>query len=120
MYIGCNKLQDVYFTTKNGDKTLGGIVSTENGNIIFLPKIDFDREEFYEDEEEDTWNEKELQKGIAFKNCIAALDKAIRNEVEKSVKPDWINKSEFNIKSAEVIKQKKIKHEEEIQKRKEK
>ena len=22
MYIGCNKLQDVYFTTKNGDKTL--------------------------------------------------------------------------------------------------
>ena len=120
MYIGGNKLQDVYFTTKNGDKTLGGIVSTENGNIIFLPKIDFDREEFYADEDEETWNEKALQKGIAFKNCIAALDKAIRNEVEKSVKPDWINKSEFNIKSAEVIKQKKIKHEEEIQKRKEK
>ena len=120
MYIGCNKLQDVYFTTKNGDKTLGGIVSTENGNIIFLPKIDFDREEFYADEDEETWNEKALQKDIAFKNCIAALDKAIRNEVEKSVKPDWINKSEFNIKSAEVIKQKKIKLEEEIQKRKEK
>lgn len=120
MYIECDKPQDVYFTTKNGDKTLGGIVSTGNGNIIFLPKIDFDREEFYEDEDEETWNEKALQKGIAFKNCIAALDKAIRNEAEKSVKPDWINKSEFKLKSAEVIKQKKIKLEEEIQKRKDK
>lgn len=118
MYIEYDKLQDVYFTTKNGDKTLGGIVSAGNGNIIFLPNIDFERKEFYEDE--DTWNENALQKGIAFKNCIAALDKAIRNETEKSVKPDWINKSEFNLKSAEVIKQKKIKIEEEIQKRKDK
>lgn len=118
MYIECDKLQDVYFTTKNGDKTLGGILSIGNGNVVFLPKINFESSEFYEDEDEGTWSKKALQKGISFKNCIAALDKAIRNDVEKSVKPDWVHKSGFNLKSAEVIKQKKIKLEEEIQKRK--
>lgn len=116
MYIKCDKLQDIYFTTKNEDKILGGIVTTGKGNIIFLPKIDFDREEFYENKNGVTWNEKALQKGIAFKNCIVALDKIIKNEVEKSVKPDWINKNEFNLKSAEAIKQKKIRLQKEIQK----
>ena len=82
MYIEYDKLQDVYFTTKNGDKTLGGIVSAGNGNIIFLPNIDFERKEFYEDE--DTWNENALQKGIAFKNR-QKIDyaKQVANEITK-------------------------------------
>jgi hypothetical protein len=118
MYIESDKLQNICFTTKTGDKILGGIVKVGKGNVILLPKIDFEIPELYEDEDEEIWTEKALQKGFSFKNCIVAIDNVIRNEIEKSVKPDWVNKSEFSLKSSEIITQKKLKLEEEIRKRK--
>lgn len=108
IYVDSDRIQEIYFTTKSGDRVLGGLTRVGEGSIVFLPKIDFDIPEHYmdtdDDESDETWNEKALQRGLAFKNCIVAIDKALRNGKEKSIKPEWVDSSMFKLKSAEIIK----------------
>lgn len=93
------------FTTKNKDKILGGVLSAYGGQVVFLPKIDFEKEEFteYDEKEETYWTEKAIKIGKRFIQSINEIDSSLRKTSNKTPKPDWINHKLYTLKESEKI-----------------
>ena len=116
-YVDKDSVDDLLFTPKSGDRVLGGIIKVKAGNIVLLPKIDFNDDEYLvcinddgkvvPDEEYDedaayewVWSPEAIQKGFSFKNCILAIDKVLRGEQDKSIKPNWIKHKKYELKES--------------------
>lgn len=99
------------FSTKNGDKTLGGKAKIRNGNLIFLPYMDFDLPEFteYHTYEGGQWTEEAVKAGKIFTSHIIQVDKSLKNHEEKSPKPNWLEHKNYNLKESEITKKTIIK-----------
>lgn len=93
------------FTTKNKDKILGGVLSAFGGKIVFLPKIDFEKSEptEYDEEEDEFWSEEAIIIGKRFVQSIVEIDSALSNFSNKTPNPDWINDKLYSLKRSEKI-----------------
>lgn len=106
-YILEHPNMNISFTTKNKDKILGGYIEAQGGHLVFLPNIDFDIEELYSKNINSTYSKEAKTLGFKFKQHLIEIDNAIRKETTKTVRPIWLNETEFQIKNSSEI-QKKI------------
>ena len=86
---------------KTQDKIISGIISHKNGNIVFLPFIEPDSEEFYDEDDEFTEEGFIHQRKIL--NSILEIDKSLSNNIEKSPKPDWLDEEKYKLDKVEEI-----------------
>ncbi|WP_126652348.1 hypothetical protein [Chryseobacterium aureum] len=87
---------------KTQDKIISGIIKHKNGNIIFLPFIQPDSEEFYNDKDEFTDEGVKHQRKLL--NSILEIDKSLSSSIEKSPKPDWLEDEKYKLIQVEIIK----------------
>ena len=90
--------------TKNKDKILGGVLPAYGGQIVFLPKISFDIEEFWNNEDDDLyWTNEALIIGKKFTHAILEIDNVLQKDLNKTPRPEWLNDNSYAlIKSTEI------------------
>ncbi|CAM3925655.1 hypothetical protein FLSI110296_03740 [Flavobacterium sinopsychrotolerans] len=99
-YIESQESYTELLKTKTLDKLLSISFKMEEGNVIILPYLDNDKDEFYEKDGE--WTNKAIIFGKKLLTGIIEIDKQISSNVEKTVKPDWLNDKELSLKKAEI------------------
>jgi len=88
--------------TKNLDKLLSIQFKEYDGHIVFLPYLETEREDFYE--EDHSWNSKAIKYGKKLIHSILEIDKSLSSTTEKTPRPDWIDEDEFKLRKAEKVK----------------
>ncbi|HDY88988.1 MAG TPA: hypothetical protein ENH82_12855 [bacterium] len=107
--------------TKTGQKTVGARICYKNaeGNLFLLPYIDFERENFSYENEEDgkyCWTDEALALGKKFVTSICVLSKAVNASSEFSAKPEWLTQNKNNLPKEEKARNKLIDVESKIDK----
>lgn len=103
--------------TKTGSKVVGAIVPEGKGNLVLLPTLTYDIEDFieYDEEDEEHWN----QKGVAFgKKLITSLvevDKALGEGKEATPTPDWTQDLTYRLESERTLEKRITKITDEIE-----
>lgn len=97
----------ILFTTKNKDKVLGLAQKVDKGSIILLPNIQLDDSTYYDEKKDEEFYTKEATKsGKIFIDHLVKFDKVISGEFSKTPTPDWANNKSYEIKEAELTKDK--------------
>lgn len=97
--------------TRTGNKTVGAKLRYKNadGNLLLLPFIDFELDEYSYENEEDKkayWTIDAIALGKRFITSICELDKALRSTSELSAQPDWIIQDKFVLPKEEMARAK--------------
>ncbi len=97
--------------TKTGNKTVGARLRYKNadGNLLLLPFIDFELDEYTYENDEDKklyWTKDAITLGKKFIASICELDKALRSSSELSAQPDWIIQDKFVLPKEEKVRTK--------------
>jgi hypothetical protein len=99
--------------TRSGGKIVGGYLRYKNapGALVLLPYIDFDREEFEEEKEDELyWTDEALQLGKQFIKVIVSVDKILRQEGEVTPMPPWGEQDKYVLPKEGVIRNKLVKN----------
>lgn len=109
LYIENSKGSQVIFTGKDRNKILGAIYKVGKGNLIALPYIKYNREEFIEyrgkgEKKKEYWNKEAIQFGKSLVRVFADIDKSLRKGGDKTPPPDWVSGSEFQLVQEQVLK----------------
>jgi len=98
VYLKSEKIEPG-FTTKYGNKVVGGIENVGNGKIVYIPMLNFNIENFIGKDEEDIiiWNEKAIKCGKRFVQNLVNLEKLILDKETKSIPPNWLENEEFEL-----------------------
>lgn len=117
-----NKNLIPFFSTKNRDRNLGGSIKHKEGNLLFLPYMNFNLSNFtkYDKDEIEHWTDDALKVGKIFTNHLIQLDKSFKNQIDKTPKPDWLEHKNYSLKESESTKKSIINIEKEIDSLKEK
>jgi hypothetical protein len=96
------------FTTKNQDKILGGVIKALGGNVVLLPKLDFDVKEFtkYNDKDEAFWTDDAIKVGKQFAQIILEIDSALNFSSNKTPRPDWVEQEQYVLPKSTSIRNK--------------
>lgn len=96
--------QDVpTLVTRTGNKTVGTFITgnkeNSEGNIIILPKLLLDSPDFTETHEDgkEYWTDEALSLGHKLINCFVQIDKALKEESQESVLPDWASQKKYQL-----------------------
>lgn len=105
--------------TKTGQKTVGARIRYKNseGNLFLLPYIDFKREDFTYENEEDGKNystKEAIIFGKKFVSSICALNKAVNTAGGFTAKPDWLTQNKYVLPKEEKARDKLIEVESKI------
>lgn len=106
--------------TKTGEKVVGAHLRYKNadGNLLLLPYIDFEREEYSYQNEEDKkyyWTDEATTIGKSFLSSILALDKILRSTGKLSAKPEWLTQNKYILPKEEIVRKSLIEVESEIE-----
>jgi hypothetical protein len=110
LYIEGVEEANVIFTGKDKSKILGATYSVGKGNIITLPILTYNEEEFTEigqdedGEEREYWNKKGVAFGNNFTQCLLEIDKKLNSDSDKTAPPDWASKKQFIGKKEKQLK----------------
>ncbi len=106
-----NKIDVVLFSTKTGEKPIGGLFKVGKGHLVLLPPIRYSEEEFTETNKEDNtiWTKKALQFGERFMKVFINIDKALKVSDETTPPPNWVSATEFKMPEENLL-IKKITH----------
>ncbi len=98
---------NVLFKTYTGNKILGCYKKILNGNLIFLPFLNFEDDKFIVEKDDDIlWTDDALNLGQKLVNCIIKIDKELLLSSGKTPPPDWLNSDRYRlIKEIEIRKQ---------------
>lgn len=105
--------------TKTGQKTVGARIRYKNaeGNLFLLPYIEFERENFLYENEEDGksyWTDEAVVFGKKFVSAICALNKAVNTAGGFTAKPDWLTQDKYVLPKEENARDKLIEIESKI------
>jgi hypothetical protein len=98
--IASKSIEPLLFT-KTGNKIVGGIVQNKasGGYILLLPPLDFEKEGFTEElEEDEVWSAKGKSFGSRFIASLIGIHKAIRSGTERTPHPDWLSTDAYLLK----------------------
>lgn len=98
-YLEAQEYYTELLKTKTLDKLLSISFKKEEGNVIVLPYLDNDKVEFYDEDGEWTSDANIFCKKLL--NGIVEIDKQISSDVEKTVKPDWLDNGIYDLKRAQ-------------------
>lgn len=93
----------VGITTKAKDKILAGIFKNGNGNVIFLPNIDFNSSGLIDGGE---WSNEAISLGKRFKQIIFEIDSFVSKDTFQTPIPDWLSNSKYVITQSLNIQEK--------------
>lgn len=95
------------FTTKHGDRIIGGIENAGNGKIVYLPMLDFEVEEFIEEDEKGKgiWNKEAIKYGKRFIQNLINIEKQILGKTTKSVQPEWLDNEKFQLNKVQKLRE---------------
>jgi len=104
----------VVFKTYAGNKVLGGYKKVLNGNLIFLPYLDFEDDKYtIEKDDNILWTDEAVNLGQKLANCILKIDNDLLLSSGRTPTPDWMNIDKYRlIKEIEIRKQIKTKNNE--------
>lgn len=93
--------------TRSGNKTVGGKLRYKNadGNLLLLPFIDFELDEYTYVNEKDKksyWTKEAIALGKRFVASICEFDKTLRSTSELSAQPDWLTQDKFVLPKEEI------------------
>ena len=94
------KIDIPLFSTKTGNRPVGGLFHGEKGNLILLPPIRYPEEEFTEYNQEDReryWTRKALTFGKQLLQILVDIDSALRSSAEASPPPSWVGENEYKL-----------------------
>lgn len=114
--------------TRNGDRAVGTLIRTKTsrGALVCLPDIDFYRDGFLSDNEDDeggpAWTEEASRFASRLTASLVALDSALRAEGEITPEPAWSTEPELSLQAETKLRSQLLEVEaelERIQRRKE-
>lgn len=98
VYVEC-KFDEVFLTTKTGNKVVGGALHGENGKgtVLFLPPLRYNEDPFVEDSENDDqqWTKEAIAFAKRLVSAVVALDKAVRISREATPAPSWVQSPNY-------------------------
>lgn len=99
VYIESNE-GDTIFTTYSGNKSLGMHFKKNSGNLILLPYIDYDEEEFLKVDADGNqkWNSKAIGWGKKLISNLIEIDNCLSSLGERTPRPDWVLRKKYQIK----------------------
>jgi len=87
-------------TTKSGARNVGAIFNpkSSSGALILLPDLDFDNEDFWEEDGNDfAWTRAGIEFFLGLTDATVAIDRAIKSGGEKTPVPEWANDPSFRL-----------------------
>lgn len=118
LYIEDINNAQVVFTGKDKAKVLGAVYKVGAGNLIVLPYLNYDYDEFIETkknkigEEKEYWTEAALKFGHSLVECLIQIANDLNKSTERTPPPKWIDRSDFvSAKETEIIQSIKNKEE---------
>ncbi|NUJ97646.1 hypothetical protein HGA92_02550 [Candidatus Gracilibacteria bacterium] len=119
LYVENPSNAQIIFTGRDKAKILGAVYKVGNGNVVTLPYLKYDNDEFTEYKEngkEDCWTDEAMNFGNNFVDCFLSIDQQLLQESEKTPPPQWSNKEVYSSKKAIKIEKEIEKNEIEIEK----
>jgi len=104
--------------TKTGNKTVGSIVRSKSssGTLLLLPDLEFDSDEFYQDNHgEIEWTDEAARFAARLVGALVALDKALKSEGEHTPAPTWAQANEYSLQSEGVLRAQLLNLEQEME-----
>lgn len=107
-------------TTKHGNRTVGLHIGAA-GNLLLLPDMDFDAEEFFDsvgeqdDDEYEPFTEAARQFASAYVAEIVALDRALRQGTQRTAEPSWAAAPDYLLTSERRLQAELLRAEEEVE-----
>lgn len=99
------KIKEPLFTTKIGNKPIGGLFKVSKGNLVLLPPLSFPEDRFVEEKEgEEYWTDEACQFGRKLTSLLIDIDVALRAEQETMPPPQWASKSKYLSPQEKTIK----------------
>lgn len=95
---------DVLIRTKHEARTVGFAVRSGKGAIVLIPPVDYDEDNFLEDDEandEQVWNSEAIKFGKRWSIALVQVAERLRSEFDVTPPPDW-TMNEALLLSAEV------------------
>jgi len=105
-------------TTRTGEKTVGAMVRSKqsNGTILFLPDIDFYRNGFLKEiDEEQSWTPAAIEFAHRFTASILSLDKALRASTDITPEPSWASGEQYILDIEHTLRQKLLESEQKVE-----
>ena len=96
------------FTTRTAEKVVGALFKVGNGNLVLLPVLDYDEDEFIDhdpQENEKFWNEKATEFGSKLIKAFVKIDKTLRNDGTRTTPPDWAEDEDFQLAQEQTMKE---------------
>lgn len=110
LYIENPNNAQVIFTGKDRTKVLGAIYKIGAGNLVVLPYLNYDYDEFVKieenekGEEEECWTETALGFGYKLIECLIQITNDINKLTERTLPPAWVSDPDFiSVKEAKII-----------------
>ncbi|MCK5706533.1 MAG: hypothetical protein KAI43_02680 [Candidatus Aureabacteria bacterium] len=106
-------------TTKNGNKPVGAIYKSKNSNgaLLLVPDIDFCKDEYFEEEDEDqVWSEAAVNFASRMLKAVVSLDKALKTEGQSTPEPEWTKTLDYELMKETSINSELLKTEEALEK----
>ena len=101
------KVANPLFITKTGEKAVGALFRIGKGNLILLPVLNYDREEFikYDSKKNQSfWTPEAIKFGKNLVKALVEIDKALRKGGDRTPPPDWTDEKDFQLTQEQTIK----------------
>jgi len=84
--------------TKSGDVPVGALMKAKSGvgSIVFLPDLDFEMDEFFDERDEGIyWSEEGIKFAHRLISSVVSFDKSLRDASGKTPEPEWIKSNNY-------------------------
>ncbi|MGY4537498.1 hypothetical protein ACVW0P_001917 [Mucilaginibacter sp. UYNi724] len=91
------------FFTKNKDRVLGAKISSQKGDTIYLPNINFHVNKLLKHNEKtgrSSWNSMASKVGLSFVSNLIEIENTINKTELKTPKPNWLNTPQYELVEA--------------------
>lgn len=106
-------------TTKHGNRPVGLTFSSKSsdGSLIFLPDLDFESDEFFEERDDEMYfSDAARQFSESYLSEVISIDRASRRSSAKTSEPQWAKEETFSLATERGLREKLLRAEEAVEK----
>ncbi|KQB97467.1 hypothetical protein AL073_00490 [Loktanella sp. 1ANDIMAR09] len=116
--IFAERTKGASITTKHGNRAVGLTFSSKSsdGSLIFLPDLDFDPDEFFEERDNDMYfSDAARQFAGSYLSEVLSIDRAFRQSSAKTSEPQWAKEQTFSLTTEKGLREKLLRAEEAVE-----
>jgi hypothetical protein len=94
------KIANTLFLTRTGEKIVGALFKVGKGNLVLLPKLEYDEERFTrynKKTDEAFWTKDAVAFGNRLLKALLDIDKALRKGGDRTPPPEWTKDDAFEL-----------------------